>query len=65
MKSIMKRGFKVLLAVLVAGAGVLFLGLKKHIRLDTMQRYETDHFVVYYEVLDLASLQDLGEKLEA
>lgn len=52
------------LFVILAVVGILFLGFKKNIRLDTMQVHETEHFTVYYEALGQETISDIDEKLE-
>ncbi len=39
-------------------------GIKKNIQLETMETYEREHFIVYYEVLGQATLRDIGDTLE-
>jgi hypothetical protein len=60
----MKKSFTYLLVIL-AIVGILFLGLKKNIHLDNMKIHETDHFVIYYEVLEQDTIHDIEQKLEA
>ena len=61
----MKRIIKYVLILLVVGICILFVGLKKHIQMETMETYETEHFIVYYEVLEQATLRDISDTLEA
>jgi len=60
---LMKRSMKYLL-IIVTIAGILFLGFKKNISIDTMQVYETEHFMVYYESLESKTISNIEDKLE-
>ncbi|MFL7792118.1 MAG: hypothetical protein AB8I69_08265 [Anaerolineae bacterium] len=60
----MKRLSKYLFIVIIVIAGIAFLGLKKNIHLQNMQIHETEHFTIYYELLEKETLVDIEQILE-